>query len=102
MAILDKMPEHLPQPGQFRDLAVDLGKLLGGNRLHIRTGAVTVGIEGKQLPTFLDRQPEAAGPLDETQPVDVLVGIVAVPVGGPVGGEQTDVLVVADRLGRKA
>jgi len=41
-------------------------------------------------------------PLDKAEPVNVLAGIVEVPVGRPVGGQQTDVLIVADRLGRQA
>src|SRR5262245_61052596 len=102
MAVVDKVLERPAHAHQFRDLAVDLGELAFGDRLHVGAFAVAVAVEGQELPALLYAESEAARPLQEAQPVHVLAGVVAVAILAARRFEQADVLVVADGLGGKA
>ena len=98
VAVVDEMLQRLAQAHQLGDLAVDLGELGLGDRLHVGALARLVAVERQQLAAFLDGEAEAARALQEAQPVNVLVRIVAIAVAAARRLQQSDVLVVADGL----
>ena len=55
--------------------------------------------DGEKLSDIAKLQPEALRSTDETEALDILLAVRAVPVGTTVGqGQQTDPLVIADRV----
>jgi hypothetical protein len=64
--------EHVAQPLQLDDLALDLAELGGGDRLYLGALPIPVAVEREELAALLDGKAEAARALKETQAVHVV------------------------------
>jgi hypothetical protein len=88
---------------QLGDLGVDLGHPGAQQGLAVAAGAQALVADGQQLGDLPQAQADPLGALDEPQPADGVLLVLAVAGGGALGcWEQPEVLVVARwrRLGR--
>ena len=70
--LADKPVELTAQCRQVGDLALDLRKVLAGERVHRLARAATVVGQAEKLAHVLNREAEIAGAADETQPGQVI------------------------------
>jgi len=101
MAARYQLSERSAQPFEFRDLAIDPAQMIIGHGLDVGARSTVVLIERQERATLLDRKAERAGTGEERQLVDICLAEIAIPVRAPRRPNETDILVVADRLRRK-
>src|SRR5690606_25858382 len=79
------------------------GNVAGGDVLHLGTGSRPVLPQAEQRRGLFDRKAQRARPLDEAQHMDLVGPVDAViAVGAARRGDEADLLVIADHLGRDA
>src|SRR5262249_51538789 len=86
---------------EFGDVPIQLGDPSVDEFEHVLAGSRALVAEGDH-PSYLPQtQPSSLGGVNEAQPIQHVLGIVSVAAGSAFGlVEQTEPLVVAQRLGR--
>src|SRR5512134_3202829 len=102
-AVGGEMLQRLRHGPEFRDLVLKFGNVREGNALYLRARAPGIAPERDKLTYLLDRETEAPGTFDETQGMDVSIGVGPISIGpARRWRDDADVLVVADHLGGHA
>ena len=99
--MVDEMLQRAAHRLQLADFPVERSQVLLRDATHVRARTPAVVPEREQLLNLLHREPEVARPPDESQRVDVGVGIEPVACHRPARlFQQPERLVVPDHLGR--
>lgn len=90
-----------PERDKFGDLPVEFGELSGQHVSHVDTGGVSRVADLQDASDLGQREAGDPAPVDEIQPADRLVPVIAVSVGGAVGRrEKPSIFIEPERLGR--
>jgi len=91
-----------PEVRELGDAAVDVDGMLVDESPDLGAGSVAAVPHGDDAVYLAEREPVGPGGADEREPVEGVVLVVAVAVGGPSGGrEEAEAFVVTDCPGRE-
>ena len=85
---------------QILDMPVERGEVTLQQVDDVIAGGLTLATKVEDGTDFGEGEAGGLGVPDESEPIDSLIGVVPIVVGGPVGsGQDPDLLVVTDGLG---
>src|SRR5688572_5762091 len=94
-----KVAKRVAELDKTADLGIEVGDMSQGNLLDLLARARAVRPELQELPYLIDGKTEFPGASNEPQAMDVVFTIGAIAIGGAYGGgQQIDLLVIADHL----